>query len=100
MRRRFLMIWGADDTPLARKAVHRFGIEPRSRREGLEPSEFPLFCRAFLNLKPNASGLGGLGIILRALLMFRCWRGKAPGIPFLGRRFLVTGRENPTVNKQ
>ncbi|MNN00395.1 hypothetical protein D3C81_1129840 [compost metagenome] len=103
-RRSFLMIWGTDHTPLGRarggsashcddcsgvfagKHAHKVAVVLfRSERS----------CKVFLNLKPNASCSIGLGIILRALPKLHCWRGSAPGIPFLGRQFLVTGCENP-----
>ena len=48
---------------------------------------FGSICKGFLKLKPNASGLGCLGIILRALLKLHDWRERDSGIPFLGRRF-------------
>ena len=49
------------------------------------PREWAGSRKTFLNLKPNTSRLGYLGIILRALLKCRCCRGNASGITFSGR---------------
>ena len=56
-----------------------------SRRKAAPTIKAVISCRAFLNLKPSASGLACFRPILRALLKYRCCRGNASRIPFLGR---------------